>query len=436
MNKKRFGSIILAFVLALAMSITAFAANGQSNITGSTTNHSSVTSGSTFILTKKIALFNTGSSQIYEPNVKYTYAIANVNPGSATVTDGTHTAVVKQGMGGVSIAYTEAASGATDGIAFGQTDAKFNTNAENTVDNATDFQSRTATISVNTSVFKNASNQPQPGIYRYSITETMEDSVNGVVHNVTEPLYLDVYVRFNSGGTGLEVYGFALFRDTSSVTEKVTGFDDSSAGNALVDEYHTYNSTITKTVSGSIGDKNNNFPFQAALAGTNGNAELYYVATMDGTAGSAQKVTLSSGVATIGSATADGAIKLQHNDTLVITGIPVATTVDVTEYNNTADTYTASLPSKTAGNAATVAISNTTLAASGTVKTDAALTVVGSAAGSYGNTAVTFNNELAEVSPTNVILRFAPYMMLAGLALALMLAGISKKRSGNNISNI
>lgn len=428
---KKILALVLALLVALSMT-AAFAADGDKTITPTNIDNPEtvVATSNTFDLTKKIALFNTDSEQIYEPNVKYTYAVANVNPNSASVTDDEgNRAVVKTGMGGVTISYDATKSGGSDGIYFGQTDAKFETNAEGVVSTATKFQSRTAAVTVDTSVFVNGDGQKQPGIYRYSITETMTDSTSGVIHNVNEPLYMDVYVRFNEAGTDLEVYGIVLFRDTEeSTSEKVTGFDDTSDENGLVDEYHTYNMTITKTVSGSLGDKNNNFPFQADLSGTNGNAELWYVANMDGNTGSATKATLSGGAATIGSATTSGTVALQNNDTLVINGIPVGTSVKVTEYNNTADKYTATLPTVTAGNSDDVAINDGELTAGDTADTTVAMTVVGTEAGSYENTAVTFNNELSEVSPTGVVLRFAPYIaMLAGGVLLLVLA--RKRRS-------
>ena len=101
---KKLTALLLALVMVLAIGSTALASapdtagdayNGASQTT---------TGSNTIPLTKTIVFINENSSTVYQPNITYQYAIAPVDPGTATVTDDTpDTAKVNAGVaGGVS----------------------------------------------------------------------------------------------------------------------------------------------------------------------------------------------------------------------------------------------------------------------------------------------------------------------------------------------
>ncbi len=472
-NIKKIGALVLALVMVLAMSTTAFAET--------TTQHGTETTSNSFTIAKDIVLFNTDGSAIYEPNVTYNYAITAGVPGTATITDDpavntydgntdkSVTVQVKAGTGGVTLTGTDSvAKGVGEGninVVFGDgvhdTPASYAyaTNTEGTsVSDSSNKATRNITVTIDptSSAFQQTVDGVTnyvPGVYRYHITETANTAnANGVKTpdgRLTD-LTLDVYLHWNSGKTALEVYGYVLFRGLTeneslayngsgtATTAKVTGFDIASnmvtdanaAQTSTCDEYHTFNVTVSKTVDGNLADKNNAWPFSIDLTGIT-TTEFYYTRTG---VGSGRDIAAANGLQTMGSSGVNISQTLKSGESITITGLPYNATVKATESNNTPDFYNPSATHKAGSGTAVditseLTISNSFVPAS-TYNT--AMTAVyknGKAATAKTLTdalttdIIAFTNTLTEISPTGVVLRVAPYvlMLAAGMFLFILM---------------
>lgn len=229
---------------------------------------------------------------------------------------------------------------------------------------------------------------PSVGVYTYTVTET-PGSTAGVTYQ--SALTLKVYVV--NGTSGLECK-VALLNGTS----KTTGFTDN--------KYESGSLAVSKSVTGNMGDKTKEFNVTVTFtAPTNETVKSTIGYTGDGTA---KTVTFGEG-----KTTATASIALKNGETITFTNIPEGVTWTVKE-----DDYTGS---KGGYDAAKYATNTNTTAAE-------------SAAGATGSidsnndadTCTITNNKGANVD-TGVILDYAPYALIAVLALA-GVAVLMKKR--------
>ena len=149
-------------------------------------------------------------------------------------------------------------------------------------------------------------------------------------------------------------------------------------------------------------DKTHYFPFAIKTSGAVAGQNFTVTATENGN--------LVSGVTDgVAATSTDISAKLKDTQTVTIKGLPANTSIEVVETNDTADTYKvtasdASVDEEFVKDALTAATESQTTdinpvseySSNKTTKPDASLT------------ATTFVNELNEVSPTNVVMRFAP----------------------------
>ena len=195
---KKIGALLLVVVMLLALNVTAFAAdteisNGgiQSKPTDRANDEFSA-EDNTVTINKGIVFINDEATDVYEPNITYTYTISGVD-----VTDG-----------GITVTDEHSATPAHQAVVYdtnGLTGYVSNTNNQATVTFAdgNDFVSATAagkevkkafTFTFVPSAF------PHAGIYRFLITESVGTNARetaGIVSNGTYAAsrYLDVYVR-------------------------------------------------------------------------------------------------------------------------------------------------------------------------------------------------------------------------------------------------
>ena len=446
---KKISAIVLAVVMLLAMSTTAFAAGDEGRTapgtaadtyTGSNnTNATSVANGTTIPLTKSIVFVNANGSAVYEPNISFAYAVepASIAESTYTVTDGTTpdpvTAYVHPGpTGGV--------TGTT--IAFGVELGGTATTAVTTNANGVDVE-RTGSLALDISKFE------RPGVYRYKITETPDPTdvttvgLTARTEAYNNVRFLDVYIHRNASDN-LEMYGAVIFKSTATTagqdnittsTTKTTGYEPTSGtlkDDTTVDRYTTYDIVVKKTVDGSMADKNHEFPFYVTVSNTISGAKFTYTADGSETFTGA---TVTSGVGAltatsfqIGSDAKTSNLTLKHNDTITITGVPSNQTTDlaivVKEFNDTYDSYTPSVSatngtiSMTAGTAMTAQTGSDTTS-SFAIKTN-----------DVASQTITLNNNLTEISPTGVVLRVAPYALMLGAGIVLFL--LSRRRKEEN----
>lgn len=409
MMKKIF-ALVLAVVMVLAMGTTAFADTTVTDYAGTT---QTTVSGNNIPLVKSIVFFNPDSTYaVREPNITYNYTIApaDVDDATRTVTDAnSHSAVVKDGVsGGVS---------ASASISF--TDTTTVTASTSGV-----VKEESTNLTVTPSAFS------APGIYRYVITETTtKDNVEAVGierdNDYVSTRYLDVYIRRNASDE-MELYGAVIFRAESEETSitntapttKTEGFDTTVTSgyesDVLVDKYYTYNLEVGKKVSGSLADKNHDFPFSVVLTGTLSNAVTVDV-TNDGTYAGTLNATPS-----VSTTALTLTPKLSNGEKLTVKGLPAGTTAAVTETNDTFDTYTAAATVQTTA----VNLDNDSTSKSIAKDATAALKTAANIQTKTAIDSIVFNNDLTEVSPTGVVLRIAPYaiMLAAGVTLFVVFA--------------
>ena len=233
------------------------------------------------------------------------------------------------------------------------------------------------------------------GIYRYKITESLASGSNtkaaaGITPSAdyVATRYLDVYVT-NVSGTPA-VTNVVLFRHTNNADTKVQGWTDSND----LDTYETVDVTIKKEITGALADTTHNFPFAFEATASNGSKVSYGKSTSSLTAlefGTKANTTLT------------------NNETIVIYGVPKASiaTVTATETNDTSDTYTVST-SGLASDLEDVAETAGTANIGGATNTITA------------DSTITFTNNLEQISPTNVVMRFAPFLFIFGAAILLL----------------
>lgn len=403
---KKLTALLLALIMVLAMNATAFAATDLPAGGKAQTDDTELT------IKKEVGFFAPDGTTINYPEITYTYTIAPVTGVNATIKDDAgHQATVKDGVAGAVTMGTDN----TAVIGPGSVDAK----AAGTIKDDT-----FAIKVVEPMVFTSA------GIYRYKITEAVSDMDKLGYEEATtnnEDRYLDVYIGNKAGG-GLEVKGYVLFynadanksfdgTDTTTLTQKTEGFvhedkdpDNDYSDDTYLDKYKAYNVTITKEVTGTMGDKNNPFPFGVAISDAPVNSDI--VITVDGTNATTADPTLVALAS--GAVTMKNIATLKDGQSVTIKGIPVGAKVSIKENNNTADAYTLT----------TTGLDN---AADGTVNAGADSTTGDVKSTVVATKDVKFTNNLEDVSLTGVTLRFAPYAIMLGAGVVLFIILKSRK---------
>lgn len=406
--------------------------------------------GNTVTLYKDIVIFNTrtDNTDVYLPNIKFEYAVSAVTPAeNKTITD-------EYGLKGtIHEGVADAAPSDPASVEYNNTTAT-GIKQEGTGDAVKKVTTNTNGVAARGSfdLTFDPSKFTKPGVYRYKVTETPASGFSRDTAGVTNDTYhdyryLDVYVQNKEGG-GYEIYGFVLFESTNKDTEfdakdapltaKTNGFvsdkfDKQSEAYSKtekgVDIYETSNVKISKAITGAMADKNNKFPFKATVANgtiTKDPIISYKVVANGGeltTTGNNPTKTMTGGTAVIGSATAtvaDG-MELKDKDYVYIYGVPgknAASNVVAEEYNNTDEVYKVSAKYDTtdlkivASTTGTVADMNAKATAKNQTAQDLDITKA------EDELAVT--NNLAAISPTNVVTRYAPFLLILAAAILLL----------------
>jgi len=439
---KKLTALLLALVMVLAMSATAFAADDTYK--GANDPNAIGVAGTEAIpMTKSIIFFNENSSAVYEPNItfKYTVEPATLAESTTTVNDGTNVAYVHPGV--------------TGGVAGVEIPFTSTTDAKTSSPDGVEVE-ETRDLSVDLSKFS------APGIYRYKITERVGASTDAAGDNdalkaagltaredgYIDTRYLDVYIRYNAARE-LEMYGAVIFSTAGNATagtdgkdsittdtEKTTGFQPGAdptspapsdyKSDVTVDKYTTYDFTVKKTVSG-LGDKNHEFPFYVDIANSIAGAKYTY---KDKAGTSTPEVIGTAATIAKGTNNKDSTLKLKDGESVTFVGVPsnqtTELTVDVTEYNDTVDKY---VPEVTAKNG-TITMESTN-AAKGNAMTEKTGSDSTSTFAVKTNDVtaqiLTIDNNLPEISPTGVVLRVAPYAIMLGAGVVLFIILKSRK---------
>ncbi len=472
---KKIGAIVLALTLVLSIAAVAVAdatlTDGE--VGGYTSPDAPTTQDKTINIKKEITVFNPDEAFVYGPAITYTYAIAAASGSElVTVTDapGDHNSA---------LATTETVNaGITTNVTMTGTSA-------NTIawTNADILDASAAGVANYKNLAINFANVvfTQPGIYRYKLTETAaayttSGVTDGGIGNVR---YLDVYVMrsnvdddaydlYTDGSTAAQwiIYGYVCISPESVAsnaggttavtpsTQKTNGFVSETVGGTplTADEYRTYNLTIGKTLSGDLTMNSHEFPFDATwTAGSatgvfqfavekTGNATVQ--STTDNTATSVNGTTISTslqkvgGADAVGTADKDGTPTIANGATVKYIGIPNGTKVTVTETNDVVGTTYATTATEAIGSNAATAVEWTggTSAKSADNKTATmaqnatAIYAQSTAPTADSNVAIQVTNTLSQISPTGIVVRVAPFMLILAVGLVLVLAMVRRRR--------
>jgi hypothetical protein len=430
---KKISALLLALVMVLAIGATAFAADDSYKGSG---NANTNVSGNNIPLYKAIVMFNTDGSEIREPNVSFTYTVtpATVANNTTVTDDGSN-----NGNDPVTVKVNDGVAGAFNStltLNFADSNAKVTAAQDGTK------LEKNGNLVIDPSVFTHA------GIYRYLITETSDPAdvatvgLDARTANYDNTRYLDVYIKNKDDGSGFELSAAVIFVTTSqtdgtegkepitTTTEKTTGYQPGADGtdatieyedDETVDKYHTFNLEVNKTTTGNLADKTHDFPFEITLTGKKAATIIADYAKTGATYVGTEPDTVN-----ISTTAALLTPALSNGDSVTITGIPVGTTVLVKETNDTYDEYVPSITTQDGftGLALTVTEKLTTL--TGTTQLTAAAEITDKTQKSV----IGLTNNLPEISPTGLVLRFAPYALILGAGVVLLLISHRRKAAG------
>ena len=280
------------------------------------------------------------------------------------------------------------------------------------------------------------------GVYRYKIEETTSKATknaSGIEEETTpvKTLYMDVYVN----GEG-NVYGYVLFSirtanfdidartsdsDAASAVGKTEGFvgvvdnhdeydpTDPTIGASTVDKYYTFNLEVEKEVVNDTYTQNNHheFPFTITLTNSTVTANVLPIMTVGQYA--TQTALTAAPIAGTWNPT------IGHTGKITYVGIPTGTTITIKETNDvTGVTY----ESKSTGADTDAAAKETLPGEDSNVATvNCNATALSAANENHTGTSnqVKFTNTLKQISPTGIIIRSAPYLLLFAVGAVLFI---------------
>ncbi|MBO4627131.1 MAG: hypothetical protein J5645_04090 [Lachnospiraceae bacterium] len=449
MRARKIIALILSLVMVFAMSAVALAdveMEDSGEVGAFAPDGSPESQEKTLVLLKEITAYNASETTVAAPNITYTYTIAPAEVAdTATVTDSTGLyASVNPGVDGAEIA--------EDGV-IAWTD-------EETLDAALDGAAnyKNIVISFEDVDFGGA------GIYRYEISETADDYADAGVTETDDEIsahvrFVDVYVRYaeepdaNDPASKWDIYGYTCFcvnsddinEDNKNTTDviKTTGFVARTAErrdtvSISADSYYTFNVIISKTVTGdSYSEKNSEFPFTVFLDNTNGPQGAYRVIAkvLSGDV-TREWVTPVSG-------DQGGIVYLKNGASIKYIGIPCGVDVDVYETNmDKGVIYEATTASVATYEDETYANVDSHLTSTDedpeveqqemmnkpsyqsrqiTINTDLN-TAVGK------DLTIDVTNKVLTISPTGLIIRYAPYALVLFGGLLLLFFGLKLVR--------
>ena len=406
-NKMKLNKIF-ALVIALmimTMSLAAYAVETNGN--GTLNDNNGIESGDNTIgIAKQIVFINDENTDVREPNITYTYTIASADPTNAAITESGTVLPVSAGPIGAVNAQTAI-------VSFADT---YKAAASSTGTGVT----KHANFSFNPTTFG------APGIYRYQITESTSPAkaAVGITEAATyeDTRFLDVYVKWSDDEHNtLAIYGYVLFEgneddniDTNDVSAKSQGYvNTATTGQADVDVYTTENLYINKVTTGTLADKNHDFPIAVTLTAPTGVNNVKLDVTKTGGTLNTQNDAVGDHVATWGAV----AGTVRNGSQIAIKGVPAGATVSVVETNDTADSYK---------------VKAGTAAGKDNLLTEA-IVLAGNDAGATtavtlnANSEIHFTNTLDAISPTGVVMRFAPYALMLAAGLLIVILGKRRK---------
>ncbi len=426
---RKTGALIISMVMLLAIGGTVMAddadMSGEGGVIGEFTTADTATAQETTLkIYKEITAYNPETCTVNAPAITFSYTISHSSDlaGKGIWDAESHHdpaanvyATTKEGVGTPTITGTAAGVLAlvpgTDTL-----DASVNGTA-NRFPLTIDFSGVDFTTAPGTGA----------GVYRYQINETTTEATknaSGIKEGEeANTLYIDIYVN----GAG-DIYGYVLFTTNDAIDAradddagaaaavgKTEGFvgskDDGAAYSATetstADKYYTFNLDVEKEVVGDAYTQNNHheFPFTITLANTTVTANVLPIMTVGQYA--TQTALTAAPIAGTWSPT------IGHGGKITYVGIPTGTTVTIKETNDVTGVTYESHSTNADTDAATKDIATNVDSNIATVNCDAtALTAATENHTTSASKQVTFTNTMKLISPTGIIIRSAPYLLL------------------------
>lgn len=256
-----------------------------------------------------------------------------------------------------------------------------------TVTGTTVDSTKNGTVTINLPTYETV------GIYKYELTPSYTVSNDAGVSYDNQHLYVTVTVKQTDNGLERAV---AVHRGSA---------DGGKTGDIAL-KYSTGKLTVTKKITGNLGDKQKKFDFKVELTGPDGkkiNGTYHY--TVPGST-VAKTITFTNGKATVTD------VSLANDESIVITDLPAGVSYDVSELNGDA-----------------VAEDGTGKAADGYTlksveKSDSTETIAANDADTE-----TYTNDKSETNiDTGVLLNNAPYIAIIGGAAVVAIYVVNKRR--------
>ena len=451
-------ALLLSLAMVLAMSGMAMAAtpvdlsDGEAGGSATFAKDNPTSQGKQINLKKELTVYNFDETSIYAPTISYSYAISAGNA-DQDITDAqtdhaSNVAVSAKTKAGITpnlVTLTgEGQTTGTSTIAWACTETV--TAADN---GAANYKS--LTVDFTNVVFGAA------GVYRYVINETVTSySTSGVTETKagtaagSHVRYLDVYVRpvqtgFTDGSLAADwdIYGYVCFYDEQEITDdgdttttgamKTNGFVAGTKDGTVIkaDSYYTYNVTVSKTVTNDAYAKATHaFPFTVIFSNANVSDNVDIKTTTTGTV---------SGFTDPGagdlSAGIKGILMIKDSSSVKYIGIPNGTTVEVYETNDVSGvTYLVTTTTDGTNNVDNAVISGTapTSAVTQSTKADyqSTKTTITPTADADDDTAhtIAIDNNLQNISPTGLMFRYGPYVLILLCGALLLFLGVKFMR--------
>ena len=449
---KKIGALVLVLVMMLAMSATAFADEDMINEGGVigefTTADTPEVQDKAVLLQKELTVYNPAEVTVNAPTITYTYALAAGTAGkeiydskSMHSPEANAHAFTKAGI----VTGASVAGSVDDGNTWTANTLVFTPAVQLDASAAGSKNAFPVKVDFSGVAFTGA------GVYRYVLTETAaaytsSGVVDGEISNVR---YLDVYVKDGSTAGTYDIYGYVCFindnnidaqdtpttgtPNTVTAAAKTEGFVATTTGGAdgataqSADQYYTFNLTIVKNLVGDQAMNSHQFPFSLAFVNSTVTGNVLPIVSGSGT--ETHPTNLTAGA--ISSFDQDGSnLKIANGGSVTFTGIPVGTTVTINEQNDVTGTvYTVSTAGGTTNQETGLAVNWNTwtnAVTDWTAVTALQKTANDNTAAAEANMTVTFTNTLLLISPTGVVMRVAPYVLI--LAAGLVLVIISRRR--------
>ena len=236
----------------------------------------------------------------------------------------------------------------------------------------------------------------RPGIYRYVITENTTDNAD-ITNDINTTRYLDVYV-VNGENDGYEIADFQLLSEAVQPNSGTGVYDGNAKSDGYTNTYTTYELSLDKVVTGTMGDKGKEFEFTIDFEGPANSTFTYNEASVK--------------LGEDGKGSVTGIKLADTTNPAVIKGIPSNVEYTITEKINANEGYTTSY---------TVNGENETKGTTISVQTMGKI-----------NNAVVCTNVKNAVTPTGIVMNIAPYVLMVVVAAVLAIVFLRKRNTFEN----